>query len=87
MTENENPLEAYETVRKELVSYDDVLAQKHEIIILTKTDMVTPERVKEVETAMKKTYPSSDIYTISILDDDRMKTFRDELMKLLRSAE
>lgn len=85
--ENEDPLAVYETVRKELSAFDKDLATKHEVIILTKTDMVDSARVKEVETAMKKTYPHPDVFTISILDDDRMKSFKDELIKLLREVE
>jgi len=84
--ENEDPLAVYETVRKELSAFDKDLASKHEIIILSKTDMVTPERVKEVEGAMKKTYPNSEIFTISILDDGVMKKFQDELLKLLKAV-
>ena len=76
----------YETVRNELEAFDKDLASKHEIIILTKTDMVTPERVKEVETAMKKTYPHSEVFTITILDDKGMKVFQDELLKLLKKV-
>ena len=82
--ENEDPLAVYDTVRKELEAYDHDLATKHEIIILTKTDTVTPERVKEVEKAMKKKSPESEIFTISILDDVVMKNFQDELLKLLK---
>ncbi len=82
--ENEDPLAVYETVRKELATFDKDLASKHEIIILTKTDMVTPLRAKEVEKAMKKTYPRSAVFTITILDDAGMKTFQDNLLKLLK---
>jgi GTP-binding protein len=84
--ENEDPLAVYDTVRKELEAFDKDLAAKHEIIILSKTDMVTPERVKEVEAAMKKKCPSSEIFTITILDDAGMKVFQDELLKLLAAA-
>jgi len=84
--ENEDPLAVYDTVRNELEAYDHDLATKHEIIILTKTDMVTPERVKEVEKAMQKKSPESEIYTISILDDAVIKSFQDELLKLLKRA-
>jgi len=84
--ENEDPLAVYETVRKELEAYDKDLASKHEIIILSKTDVVTPERVKEVEKEMKKKCPDSEIYTISILDDEAMKIFQDNLLKLLRAS-
>lgn len=83
--ENENPLEVYKTIRNELAAYDDVLAKKQEIIILTKTDQVTPERVKEVLKEMKKLSPH--IFTISILDNEVMKSFQDELLKLLKAAE
>jgi GTP-binding protein len=83
--ENENPLAVYETVRKELAAYDDVLAKKQEIIILTKTDQVTPERVKEVLKEMSK--KSKHVFTISILDDKVMKAFQDDLLKLLKAAE
>ena len=84
--ENENPLEVYKTVRKELEAFDPVLASKHEIIVLTKTDTVTPERVKEVEKEMKKACPNSEIFTITILDDEGMKVFQDSILKLLREA-
>lgn len=84
--ENEDPLAIYHTVRKELEAYDKDLAGKHEIIVLTKTDTVTPERVKEVEGIMKKANPNSEIFAITILDDEGMKKFQDELLKLLRAA-
>ncbi len=84
--ENEDPLAVYKTVRNELSAFDKDLAAKHEIIILTKTDMVTPEHVKEVELAMKKTYPHSEIFSITILDDVGMKTFQDELLKFLKAV-
>ncbi|MCK9345012.1 MAG: GTPase ObgE [Candidatus Pacebacteria bacterium] len=85
--ENENPLEVYKTVRKELEAFDKELASKHEIIVLTKTDMVTPERVKEVGKEMKKACPESEIFTITILDDEGMKKFQDDLLKLLKEAD
>ena len=84
--ENEDPLATYKTVRKELEVYDDVLAKKHEVIILTKTDTVTPERVLEVTKIMKKANPKSEIFAISIIDDTAMKAFKDNLVKLLRAA-
>ncbi len=84
--ENENTLVDYHTIRKELEAHDEVLAKKHEIIILTKTDIVTPERVKEATKIMKKANPKSEIFAISIIDDEVIKTFKDDLIKLLRSA-
>ena len=82
--ENEDPMAVYETVRKELAAFDKILADKREIIVLTKTDMVSPERVAEVTKQMKKIRP--EVFAISILDDTVMKSFQDELLKLLRAA-
>lgn len=82
--ENEDPMAVYETVRNELSAFDKVLADKREIIVLTKTDMVTPERVAEVTKQMKKLRP--EVFAISILDDIVTKSFQDELLKLLKAA-
>lgn len=84
--ENENPLAVYETVRKELSAYDEVLVNKREIIILTKTDTVSSAYVAEVTKIMKKARPDSKIFTISILDDENMKSFKDEIVKILRTV-
>lgn len=83
--ENENPLAVYETVRKELSAYGEALANKKEIIILTKTDTVSSLRVAEATKIMKKARPDSIIFTISILDDENMKSFKDEIVKILRT--
>ena len=82
--ENEDPVATYKTVRAELAAYDKVLAEKRELLILTKTDMVTPERLEEVKKAIQKLNP--EIFAITILDDEIMKTFRDDLMKILREV-
>lgn len=83
--ENEDPMAIYEMVRNELSTYDKDLVSKREIIILTKTDMVTPERVAEVMKQMKGI--RSEVFAISILDDVVMKSFQDELLKILSASE
>lgn len=85
--ENEDPRAIYRTVRKELEKYDTDLAKKHEVIILTKTDMVPADRIVEVEKIMKKENPNAEIFTISIINDDEMKSFRDELVRVLKAVE
>ncbi len=80
--ENKDPIAVYQTIRTELGSFDEALVSKPEIIILTKTDMVSTEYVKEVSALMKKY--SSHVFTISIIDDTGMKVFQDELLKLLK---
>lgn len=83
--ENEDVLAAYKTIRKELEQYDEELAAKEEIIILTKTDLVDE---KTLEAAKKKLAKlKRQIFTISVYDDPAIKVFADALVKLLRARE
>lgn len=80
--ENEDVMEAYKTIRKELEQYDGELAAKEEIIILTKTDLVDEQTLKKAqkELAVLK----NRLFSLSIYDIDALKHFSDSLVKLLR---
>ncbi len=82
--ENEDIVKAYNTIREELENYGEGLAEKKEIIILTKTDMVTPEILKAAIKTMKKV--NKDIFSVSILDDASVKALSDNLVKYLRNV-
>ena len=81
--ENEDITLAYKTIRKELEAYSAELASKKEIIVLTKTDLVDADILKDKIKEAKKLNP--DVLVISILDDDGVKVFKDDLVKILRS--
>ncbi len=81
--ENEDPKQVYETIRKELGEYDRTLLDKEEIILLTKADVVDEETLKRYKTIFKDTH--THIYSISIIDDNSLKTFTDSLVKILRN--
>ncbi len=83
--ENEDMLKVYKTIRKELEAFDKKLAEKDEVIILTKTDTVTPKVVKEKTKEFKKI--SKNIFSVSVLDDAAIKKLKDDLVKILRKAE
>ena len=73
----------YKTIRKELKAYSPELAEKKEIVILTKTDVLDK---KEVEAAKKKIIKlNKNILTVSILDDKSIKELKDNLIKILRA--
>ncbi len=73
----------YKTIRKELSAYSEELAEKKEIVILTKADMLDK---KEIESAKKKIAKyNKNILTVTILDDNSVKNLKDELIKILRS--
>ena len=83
-------MKVYKEIRKELEKYDkknklgaDGLAEKEEIIILTKTDMaedpkIVDKKIKDFQKITKK------VFTISLYDDKSVKKFKDELMKILK---
>lgn len=82
--ENENIKEAYKTIRAELSAYDKELAEKKEIIILTKTDLVNEKTLaKKIKEAKKLNF---DVFYVSIVDDKRIKNLKDELVKILRAS-
>ena len=86
--EIEDPLEAYKVVRRELELYNKParpdgrsggdMVKKPEIILLTKTDMISEE---EVETKLKLLKSP---YSISILDDRSVKEFGETLTKTFK---
>ena len=80
--ENDNVMGAYRTIREELEAYDDDLAKKEEIIILTKTDLVDEQTLQNAqkELAVLK----GRLFALSVYDADSVKDFSDELVKLLR---
>jgi GTP-binding protein len=81
--ENEDVLAAYKTIRKELDEFGEGLPEKDEVIILTKTDMVTDEQVAKAKKALAKT--GREIYTLSVYDDGSIKVLADALVKKLRT--
>ncbi len=80
--ENKDVVEVYKTVRKELLEYDKEMKDKKEVIVLSKTDEIDPEDVKKkMEELMVF---GENIFAISVLDDRSVKSFKDNLVKILR---
>jgi GTP-binding protein len=72
-------LQAYETIRKELSDYNPQLLDKKEYIILTKTDLVSPEELqKKIKTIKKIKKP---VLTVSIIDDKSLNALVSVLLK------
>lgn len=83
-------MKAYKEIRKELEKYDKKnelgdagLAEKDEIIILTKADTVEdPKIIKKKVEEFKKV--SKNVFVLSLYDDNSIKDLMDELVKILR---
>ena len=83
--ENEDMVKAYKVIRKELEEYSEELAEKKEVVIITKTDLVDE---KTLDKAVKKIAKlNKDVLTVTVLDDDSVKKLKDNLIKILRKVE
>jgi len=80
--ENENLMETYKEIRKELGSYDKDLLEKDEIIILTKTDLINDLKIIE-KTKKEFEKLGKIVFTLSLYDDKKIKFISDELGKIL----
>ena len=81
--EVEDPLEAYRVVRKELELYNKEIIKKTEVIVLTKTDLVSTDEMEKKIAMLKKV--SDTVFPVSILDDKLVKKFGDYLTKTFKS--
>lgn len=72
----------YKTIRQELKAYSPELADKKEVLILTKTDVLDKKELESVKKKLSKY--NKNILTVSILDDASLKKLKDELVKILR---
>ncbi len=79
--EDENVVKTYTTVRKELEKFDAEILQKPEIVLLTKTDTVSKEKIEKSIDAIKRL--NIKVFSISVIDDASVKVFSDELTKIL----
>ncbi len=81
---DDNYLEAYEILCKELASYSDELANKERIIFATKLDLPgTKERLKELRDAI----PEYQIFGISTVNEWGLNEAKDALVKLVRKLQ
>lgn len=72
----------YETIRAELGDFDPTLAEKPEVVILTKTDVADEAEIKKRLAYFKK--KKKPVFAVTILDDEAVKSLKDELVKILR---
>jgi GTP-binding protein len=79
---NEDVVSVYTTIRKELGAYDKTLLDRDEVIVLSKTDLVTEDELQEKIKALKKA-SKKDVVTLSLYNDTLVKAFGDMLVKQL----
>ena len=82
-TESEDPLKDYQVVRKELGDYDKELLDKKEIILITKSDLVSGKQLKEIVKKLKTT--KREILPISIHDYDKLQELKKKLFEITKN--
>ncbi|MCX6715646.1 MAG: GTPase ObgE [Candidatus Taylorbacteria bacterium] len=84
--ENEDIEYAYKTVRTELEKFGHGLPLKKEIVVLTKTDLVSDEVISKAKKSLKKLIPlESSVYDLTVMDDDGVKKFGDVMTKMFQN--
>lgn len=83
---NSDIYNSYTTIRHELATYNEDLAEKLEVIILTKSDTCSPHELDEKITSLKKEiveWKDTQILVVSVYDIDSLKRLSDFITKLL----
>jgi len=79
--EQDDPIESYKYIRKELELFGRGLSEKKEIIVLSKVDLVDTATIKTLTNRIKKEF-SSEVLTVSIYNDEILKKFSDDLAQI-----
>ncbi len=82
--ESENPLQDYETVRAEISAFGHGLADKPELIVLTKTDTTNKGGVDKATATFKKI--GKKVTSVSILEDASVKALSESILTALRES-
>ncbi len=82
--EGRNPIEDYETIRKEIDSYNEKLANKKELVVANKMDL---ENAQENLKLFKGKYPNVEVIEISAINNDNVEKLITRLADLLEEVE
>lgn len=78
--ENEDVIDAYTTIRKELEKYNEIFKNKKEYVILSKTDLKNKKEIASLVKQLKT--KNKDVATLSMYDYDSMEKLQKLLSKI-----
>lgn len=81
----EDPLKAYREVRGELEAFGHGLGDKREIIVLSKTDLISPEEV-EMKEQLLIAETGREVLAVSVEDSQALKRFADQLSAIFKKS-
>jgi GTP-binding protein len=77
----------YENIRKELEYFSDVLAEKEEVIVLSKADLLDEEMIDFVKSEFVKRYGDKKIFVISSASGSGLDELKDYLAEHIELKE
>ncbi len=85
--EQEDLAQAYTNIRTELAAFGGGLAEKEELVVLSKSDLLTPEQgARTLEGAIEelRNVSGREVIAVSILNEDSLKAISDRLSQILK---
>lgn len=81
--EYEDMIGEYKKIRNELDTFSDVLTEKSEVIVLSKTDLVEEKFAQDMKEKFEKEF-NKPVYLFSMIDDEQIKDFGSFLSNFLK---
>lgn len=82
--EQEDVVETYHTIRNELSSFGKELVGKKEIVVLSKSDIVSDEVLEKKKKELMKALDIKNVYSVSIKNPESIKEFSDMVTLLFK---
>lgn len=76
-----DPLRDYEIVRLEFAQFNLELLEKPEVILLTKSDLVTEAHLRKITSLFKRNHPL--VFVCSVLDSESLESLKNNLISLV----
>ena len=78
----DKPLRVYKTIREELGSYNKAVLYKPEVIVLTKSDLLSEQEIAKQAQSLKST--KRDILVVSVINDEQMDKLKQFLVQFVK---
>ncbi len=87
---SESPLEDYEVLKNEVQEYDKLLDKKHHLIVLSKSDTIPPDQLKDKVEHIKRDFETKlqeNIYRISSVSGENLQRLKQDLYKIIKELD
>lgn len=83
--EQDDVAKAYRSIRDELIAFGKGLAEKPELVVLSKIDLLMPEELEKKLSDLRGVAGEREVTTLSVAEPEALKAFSDHLARLLES--